>query len=101
MIVALGEKYNQDSVLYKDNKEFMEIGTNNDTGVGKVLTRFTSKSGASNVNLAKDAIKDFFSSLLKGSHSGKKFVFNLQERVEVGLWGRMGGRTPRWINIGD
>jgi len=28
-----------------------------------------------------------------------QFVFNLQEKEEIGLWGRMGGRKPRWLNI--
>jgi len=98
-IIKLGKKFDQDSVLFKDNDEFVEIGTNSLTGIGRILTNFKKKSGVTNMNLAKDAIQDFFSSLLKGSHKGKKFVFNLQEKSDVGLWGRMGGREPKWFDI--
>ena len=98
-IIELGRKYNQDSILFKDVNKFVEIGTNKETGIGKILMNFKKQSNVDNLNLAKDAIKKFFSSLLKGNHKGKKFVFNLQEESEVGLWGRMGGRTPRWFNI--
>jgi hypothetical protein len=97
--IKIGTEYDQYSILYKDRNEFIEIGTNINSGIGNVLTNFIKSNNMSNINLAKNAIKDFFSSLLKGSHRGKKFVFNLQEREDIGLWGRMGGRTPRWFNI--
>jgi hypothetical protein len=97
--IELGKRFDQDSVLFKDGDEFIAIGTNKDTGVGKVLRTFFKGSGRNNINLTKEAVKDFFSSLLKGSHRGRKFAFNIQEKQDIGLWGRMGGRMPEWITI--
>jgi hypothetical protein len=97
--IKIGTEYDQYSILYKDRNEFIEIGTNINSGIGRVLTNFIKSNDMNNINLTKDAIKDFFSSLLKGSHKGRKFVFNLQEKEYIGHLGRMSGRTPRWFNI--
>lgn len=99
--IELGVKYDQDSILFKDENEFVAIGTNRDTGIGKVLTNFLKSSEKENINLAKKAIKELFSSLLKGSHRGRKFKFNIQleEKQDIGLWGRMSGKKPNWFVI--
>jgi len=98
--IKIGSEYDQYSILYKDKNQFIEIGTNINSGIGKILKNFIKTSKENNINLAKEAIKDFFSSLLKGSHKGKKFVFNtIQEREYIGHLGRMSGRKPRWITI--
>jgi len=78
--VELGKKYDQYSVLYKDKDEFIEIGTNMNSGIGEILKRFIKSSGKSNYDFNVKILKDFFSSLLKGSHRGRKFLFRLQER---------------------
>jgi len=78
-IIELGVNYQQHSVIHKSKEEFVLVSTNSKDGIGKILTNFT-RGGKDNFNTAKDAIKDFFSSLAKGSHRGKKFVFNVEER---------------------
>ena len=98
-LIELGQKFDQDSVLYKDNNAFVSIGTNKSTGIGKTIVNFNKAKSKDNLTLAKDAIKDFFSSLLKGSHSNKKFVFKLQERKEYNHIERMSGLDPYWFNI--
>jgi hypothetical protein len=84
-IVELGQKYDQYSVLYNDGKSFVMIGTNKNSGVGKVLSQFNIGKGKENITLAKDAVKDFYSALMKGSHAGKKFLFKLKERECISL----------------
>lgn len=78
-IVQLGIKYKQYSVIHKDGKSFVEIGTSDDAGVGKVLNRF-SVDERTGLSMSKEFIKNYFSSLLYGPHTGKKFVFKLAER---------------------
>lgn len=100
-IMKFGQAFDQHSVLYKDANEFVMIGTNKNAGVGKILMNFI-KGGKDNLNLAKDAIKDFFSSLVKGSHRGKKFVFNVEEREpwsfnQAAYSNR--GEEPNWHSI--
>jgi len=98
--IELGSKYNQLAILFKNNKEFVEIDTKYNKG--NVNTNFIKNSRKDNITLAKEAIRDFFSKLLKGSHRGKKFIFNrikLHERTYVGHLGRMAGRKPEWIRI--
>ena len=97
--IDIGMNFDQYSVLYKDKKEFIEIDTNKNSGIGKIINSFKFKSGKDNLALAKEAIKDFFSSLLKGSHKGKKFIFKLQERKEYNHIERMGGLEPFWFDM--
>lgn len=78
-IVSLGRQFGQHSVMYKNDQDFYYIGTNEEAGVGKVLMRFKKGSGQDNLELAKHKVMDFFSTLRKGAHSEKKFVFNAQE----------------------
>lgn len=75
-ILALGKHYGQYSVMHKDEREFVYIGTNENAGVGKILSRFKAKEGKDNIDLTKERVKDYFSMLRKGSHRNKKFVFN-------------------------
>ena len=99
-LIKLGQQFNQDSVLYKDKKEFVLIGTNSDTGVGNIREKYKAGAGKENISLAKEVLKDFFSSLLKGRHKDKKFAFNkLEEYKELGWMMRMGGYKPFWFNI--
>lgn len=74
-IVALGRKYQQHSVMYKNNKDFYYIGTNEEAGIGKVLMRFRKGEGQNNLELAKHKVIDFFSALKKGPDRDTKFVF--------------------------
>jgi hypothetical protein len=105
-------KDDQVSVIFKDKNEFIEIGTSRDSNnVGEILKSFKHKSGyqtdgspnrfedgKNNLNFDKDIIKKFFSSLKKGSHAGKKFVFSIREdNYSVGsIHSR---RMPKWILI--
>lgn len=77
-IVQAGKAFDQHSVMYKDEKEFSYIGTNDAAGVGKVLSRFKAGAGKENMDLAKERVSDFFSQLRKGSHKDKKFLFKMR-----------------------
>ncbi len=80
-IVALGRKYVQHSVMYKNNEDFYYIGTNEEAGIGKVLMRFRKGEGQGNLALAKHKVIDFFSKIKKGPHRDTKFVFNAKEET--------------------
>jgi hypothetical protein len=80
-IVDLGRKFQQHSVMYKNDQDFYYIGTNEEAGVGKVLMRFKKGVGQDNLELAKHKVVDFFSSLKKGPHSDTKFVFNAKDET--------------------
>jgi hypothetical protein len=80
-IVDLGRKFQQHSVMYKNDQDFYYIGTNEEAGVGKVLMRFKKGEGQDNLELAKHKVIDFFSSLKKGPHSDTKFVFNVKDET--------------------
>lgn len=80
-IVDLGRKFQQHSVMYKNDQDFYYIGTNEEAGVGKVLMRFKKGEGQDNLELAKHKVVDFFSQLKKGAHSDKKFVFNVKDET--------------------
>jgi hypothetical protein len=99
-IVDIGKQYEQWSVLYKDDDKFVELGSKPASGIGRVLNTFV--KGKDNMTFAKDAIKDFFSSLLKGSHRGRKFVFKLQEKEENSFnKAAYHDGELRWITIWD
>ena len=80
-IVALGRKFAQHSVMYKNDQDFYYIGTNEEAGVGKVLMKFKKGEGQHNLELAKHKVVDFFSQLRKGAHTDKKFVFNVKDET--------------------
>jgi len=75
-LIALGRANKQHSVMYKDGTDFYYIGTNETSGVGKVLERFRKGEGQDNLELAKHKVMKYFSQIKKGSHSDKKFLFN-------------------------
>lgn len=75
-IIELGKRYNQDSVIFKDSREFSIIGTNKFTGIGKVIANFRFSAGRENL---VSGMKDLFSALAKGSHKGKKFLFFMED----------------------
>ena len=106
-IIELGADYDQHSVLYKNEKEFVFIGTNESSGIGTVLSRFKAGAGKDNLELSKDKVEDFFSQLKKGSDREKKFVFNMESfsLYEQEEWNHAKavylrrGLSPRWIQI--
>lgn len=93
-VIMLGNKYEQDSVLFKDKNQFLELATKDNSG--KVLTNFKLKSGKENLNFSKEIISNFFSRLKYGSHKDKKFVFNLKENQKIKTYT---GYIDNWINI--
>jgi hypothetical protein len=103
--IKLGSKYEQDSVIHKNEKnEFHEVGTNSDTGVGTTLTKFKGGSGKDNLELASGMMKDFYSKLVKGGDREKKFLFKLAEvhewRMPVGASDSHGAfGTKRGIRV--
>lgn len=97
-IIELGKKYNQHSVIHKDENSFDLIGTNAVAGIGRVLDKFTISKKGVNIDDVGDKFKDFFSQLAKGSHSGKKFLFKMQERLETSMYyQKRNGDT--WITL--
>lgn len=100
-LIALGQKYNQHSVLFKDADEFSLIGTNAASGVGTVMSGFKFGVGKDNIELAQDAMKEFFSSLLKGTHKGRKFLFKMEEKTILGFFDYAYGKdkTSKWFTI--
>ena len=78
-LTMLGKKYDQYSIVHKDAQTFVEIGTNSDSGVGKILNRFSTDERG-NLIFTKELIKKYFSSLLYGPHKDVKILFKLQER---------------------
>lgn len=75
-MISFGQKYDQDSVLYKDESAFQMIGTNKDTGIGKVMLEF--KTDKDTMTFNQGFMKDFYSSLKKGSHAKRKFLFGMK-----------------------
>ena len=92
-IVDLGRKFQQHSVMYKNDQDFYYIGTNEEAGIGKVLMRFKKGAGQDNLELAKHKVVDFFSQLKKGAHSDKKFVFNMKPETTGGSEQSSSGET--------
>ncbi len=79
LLIQLGIQYDQYSVIYKNDTQFVEIGTNEAAGIGKILNNFVKNSGQRNLLINGEATKEFFSRLIKGSHSNKKYLFNIDE----------------------
>jgi hypothetical protein len=104
-MIDLGVKYNQWSIIHKDSKDFSEIGTNKNSGVGKILNSFkVARDGKSITLSAYDLFKDFFSRLAKGSHSDKKFIFKMQEQIETSGYEKLkrlkeGKDKNSWIDV--
>jgi len=99
-IIELGQRYNQDSVIHKDRNSFAIVSTSDRTGgVGSILVDFKKGAGRDNIDLAKEAVKEFFSALLKGSHRGRKFVFTVEEQIHRSSIDRYYLKEPIWKTI--
>lgn len=109
LLINLGSMYDQYSVIYKDSKEFIEIGTNQNSGIGNVLRKFTLKGFDKNMLMDKDSVEDFFSALMKGTHRGRKFLFNIEEGFlsekvnltfnEIAYGKKKTNKDEEWIKI--
>lgn len=97
-LLKLCKEFNQESVLYKDSKEFVLIKQD-----GSVDMKFTKSGGKENFQQAQDAVKYFFSSLLKGAHRGRKFAFKLLEcegiNNHIQCYALKVGKPLCWYNI--
>jgi len=103
-MIEYGKKYDQWSIIHKDLKDFAEIGTKQEAGIGKILSQFKIESDGRSIDLgAYELFKEFFSRLEKGSHRHKKFIFKMQEKVETSMYDmikrRKAGRGSLWKNI--
>lgn len=106
-IIELGKQFEQHSVMFKDENEFIYIGTNESSGIGTILSKFKMEAGKDNIELAKEKVSEFFSQLKKGSHKDKKFVFNMESFTlfEQEEWNFAKaaylnrGRDKQWIRI--
>jgi hypothetical protein len=78
-LIELGEKFDQYSVIYKDKNEFIEIGTNDFSVKGQILSDFIKNGWNKNMQINSKWTEEFFSKLIKGSHRDRKFLFNLKE----------------------
>ena len=81
-LVNLGRANGQHSVMFKDKKDFYYIGTNESSGIGKVLMSFHKGAGKDNMDLAKSSVLNFYSQLKKASDADKKFVFKSKDEPE-------------------
>jgi len=80
--IKLGVQYGQESILYKDSKEFILLGTRKSSGIGKTMMKFkTLKDDTFSFN--KNIVKMAFSKLRKGSKNqvGRKFAFVKERRT--------------------
>ena len=82
-IVKLGRENGQHSVMFKDKMDFYYIGTNETSGIGKVLMRFHKGAGKDNMDLAKSSVLNFYSQLKKASDADRKFVFKGKDEPEA------------------
>jgi len=99
--IELGQKYGQFSILWKDPTQFVEIGTNDASGVGSVKNSF--KKTGKTIDLSSDSIKNFWSQIYKGRHKDKKFLF-VMEKLDVNWWTKWrtfsgGNETDLWRRI--
>jgi len=97
-IIELGTKYDQHSVIHKDENNFALIGTNKIAGIGKVLDKFIISNKGINIDDVGDKFEDFFSKLAKGSHRGKKFLFKMEEKVDTSMYYQL-KHNENWITI--
>jgi len=74
----------QDTVLYCNGKDFLGyIITNPEIGsVGSVSTKFNYGRDKDALPMVKNAIKNYFSTLSKGSHKNRKFAF-VPENIQI------------------
>jgi hypothetical protein len=98
-LMNLGKKYDQETVIYKDKNEFIMI----EPKTGKIVTNFLRGAGRKSLTFDKELFKDFFSSLAKGSHKGKRFLFTVKEEKEYNFfkvaYGKYDPKNPEYITI--
>jgi hypothetical protein len=102
--LALGAKFEQETILWKDATGFAYLSAQQGENFGKPTVHFKKGAGKDNLTLAKEVISQFFSMLKKGSHAGKKFAFVqeckfIQEREEWNWRKAMAHQTRHWYTI--
>jgi hypothetical protein len=102
LILTLGRKFRQESILYKDETGFYLIYT--DSRFGKVGMTFT--KGGKNLTLDKETIKYAYSELIRANKNSKKvkFAFIAEKYVPSMTEGYLAQKTgeipsTRWIYI--
>lgn len=98
--LKLGKKYDQETVIVKDDNALYELSCQENT-YGKQIRKFKAESGKKNLNLSKELIKKFFSRLKKGSHRDKPFNFTLDEKTDYSnaILAFRQDLTPNWVRI--
>lgn len=95
-VIDWGIKYQQNSVLFKDEYGFLEISTSPKT-IGTVLKHFNfGEDNQENITFAAEIIKNYYSRLKYGKHKNKKFSFIFKEQTECNWISRMGQHLPEW-----
>jgi len=98
----------QDSILYCDGKDFLGyLNTNEKEGpIGSVLTKFEYGKDHEALPMGKEAVKQYFSFLSKGSHSDRKFSFKPKMDESFVLYEMKDIKYPKypekdwWYNFG-
>ena len=94
-MMELGKKYNQHSVIHKDDEDFSLLGTNKSPGNshGKVHAKFDHGGKSISVDSRGKKFQDLFSKLHKGKQRDQKFLlkmkdeeFKLEEKIETSMY---------------
>ena len=94
-MMELGKKYDQHSVIHKDNDDFSLIGTNKSPGNhhGKIHANFDHGGKSISVDSRGNKFQDLFSKLHKGKQRNQKFLlkmrdeqFTLEEKIETSMY---------------
>lgn len=77
-ILKWGSLFDQFSVIYKDEHEFIEIGCNDKTGYSDIKNNFLEKGWNNNIAFTSDLAQHFFTQIAMGSYRGteKKSSFS-------------------------
>lgn len=89
--VKIAQEYSQESILFKQGKDFVLLGTRKGVGVGNVLDSF--KTGEDSLTFDAEAVENVFSALSSGSD---KFAF-VAERAVRDFPTRMAQRRSEMI----
>ena len=105
--LKLGVQFEQYSILFKDKSEFVEIGTNENAGIGNVLSHFEFDSSDDTLNLV--VFKTFFTKLIEGNHTGIHSITRLNEILvsekiplsfnEVTYHKKQPDKDEKWIEL--
>jgi hypothetical protein len=88
-LIELGIKFDQDTVIYKNETEFISIGTSKIHGIGRTVDNFQKNGGKDNLFFDKELFKSVFSSLSKGAHKDRKFLFKYLDEREIPSFNKM------------